>query len=774
MANTLRIVKSNTNEFWHIPDGDDAQKFAISDFEVSVDGNLFKIVETDGSKRHNYLVQDITIVDESTSGPVESFTSFIDFYRRLISLKYTPFSNVGSNTNPEGINHNDLNGLNEGNYQHLTTDQLDKLNYLDKTKDIDKPVSSLQASADLQVLNDSKAYTDSKLAADYSNIVYFNSTDPETATIFDTNNPPVTNNDALKNDVTNLYIDTDSGTWVYDSESSTYKTEAVTTGGSNFKLAGTSIDAGNNKDADIERIGAVGVGNATAANHAMRKDQVEADDAATLASANSHTDSGLATKLNTDDYNDRWKGKYTSYALLIAAHPTANAGDYAQVDEGASFDVINYNYDLEDGWIEGGSGSAATNTDMLPEGSSNLYFTTARVLATLLTGISFATGGAIVSTDSVLVAFGKIQKQINDALTAIGLKQDILVSGTNIKTVNGNSLLGSGNILIGSASTTMEQITSATTWSFNHALNNPYPILSIWNSIGEIILPSKVKAVDSNNLNIIFPIAVSGYAIAVGNPFSPTPPSYDSDAQAFISAVGTLDLSTKDAVNQLVLDIKSYGLWSKLFMLNIKAGSTAAEHKWNLKDPRDLDAAYRQTYSGTWVHNALGAKSNGTNAFANTYLNPATLGLTGDVSMGVYITETPTNFGDNYFMGGHSGSNNFFAIQRGTATAITATAYASGATARTVPTGVKGFIAISVIGTAKGSYYATTVLEAVSTIGTGVPNVNIYEGALDLGGFYGGLAFTAGTSFIGRGLTATEILNLRNCILVYETALGRN
>lgn len=65
------------------------------------------------------------------------------------------------------------------------------------------------------------------------------------------------------------------------------------------------------------------------------------------------------------------------------------------------------------------------STNDVPEGS-NLYFTTARVLSTLLTGISFLTGGAIVSTDSVLVAFGKIQKQINDFGTAIGLKQDTL------------------------------------------------------------------------------------------------------------------------------------------------------------------------------------------------------------------------------------------------------------------------------------------------------------------------------------------------------------
>lgn len=72
------------------------------------------------------------------------------------------------------------------------------------------------------------------------------------------------------------------------------------------------------------------------------------------------------------------------------------------------------------------------STDDVPEGS-NLYFTTARVLATLLSGISFLTGGAIVSTDSVLVAFGKFQKQLNDIGIALGAKQATLTD-TNFGT----------------------------------------------------------------------------------------------------------------------------------------------------------------------------------------------------------------------------------------------------------------------------------------------------------------------------------------------------
>ena len=65
------------------------------------------------------------------------------------------------------------------------------------------------------------------------------------------------------------------------------------------------------------------------------------------------------------------------------------------------------------------------------------------VRTTVLTGLSLITGGVISATDSILVGFGKLQNQI----TALGSsKQDALVSGTNIKTLEGQSLLGSGNI----------------------------------------------------------------------------------------------------------------------------------------------------------------------------------------------------------------------------------------------------------------------------------------------------------------------------------------
>ena len=60
-----------------------------------------------------------------------------------------------------------------------------------------------------------------------------------------------------------------------------------------------------------------------------------------------------------------------------------------------------------------------TNSDGLSEGTTNLYFTNSRVISTLLAGLSTATNAVITASDSVLSAFGKLQKQISDNLAAL-------------------------------------------------------------------------------------------------------------------------------------------------------------------------------------------------------------------------------------------------------------------------------------------------------------------------------------------------------------------
>jgi hypothetical protein len=64
------------------------------------------------------------------------------------------------------------------------------------------------------------------------------------------------------------------------------------------------------------------------------------------------------------------------------------------------------------------SAFTAKSTSDLSEGT-NEYFTAARVRAVLLTGLSLATNAVISATDSVLVAFGKLQAQITANLITL-------------------------------------------------------------------------------------------------------------------------------------------------------------------------------------------------------------------------------------------------------------------------------------------------------------------------------------------------------------------
>jgi len=126
--------------------------------------------------------------------------------------------------------------------------------------------------------------------------------------------------------------------------------------------------------------------------------------------------------------------------------------------------------------------------------------------------------------------------------------------------------------------------------------------------------------------------------------------NYDPDAQLFFDAelLAGVSLSTieKDSVNQLVLDLKLNSLWSKMKFLYPFVGSSATAHKFNLKDPRNLDAAYRLVFNGGGSHNNDGYKPNGVNAYASTFLIPNTVFGAGFASIGTYVNQSATISGN--------------------------------------------------------------------------------------------------------------------------------
>jgi hypothetical protein len=139
--------------------------------------------------------------------------------------------------------------------------------------------------------------------------------------------------------------------------------------------------------------------------------------------------------------NQHFKGVYSTLTALQTAVPTALAGDYAQVDAGVGVNLQTYSYDLQAGWVlSNSSGSGATNTDMLPEGATNVYFTNGRAIAALLTYFSAITG-TITSADSIVTAIQKLAGNLALKLTA----NTAITAATKTKiTYDANGLVLSG------------------------------------------------------------------------------------------------------------------------------------------------------------------------------------------------------------------------------------------------------------------------------------------------------------------------------------------
>lgn len=111
----------------------------------------------------------------------------------------------------------------------------------------------------------------------------------------------------------------------------------------------------------------------------------------------------------------------------------------------------------------------------------------------------------------------------------------------------------------------------------------------------------------------------------------------DADVTAFITAAGITDAIQISAISVLVANLKNFNLWNKLKVIYPFVGGTASAHKFNLKDPRDLDAAFRLVFFGGWSHGSNGAIPNGTNAYAETYFIPNVNFINNFNGFGAYI-----------------------------------------------------------------------------------------------------------------------------------------
>ena len=255
-----------------------------------------------------------------------------------------------------------------------------------------------------------------------------------------------------------------------------------------------------------------------------------------------------------------------------------------------------------------------------------------------------------------------------------------------------------------------------------------------------------------------------------------TPP-IDPDAQAFITAAAITDPTQQAAINTLVVDLKGYNIWSKMKAVYPFVGGTATQHKWNLKDPRDLDAAFRLVFNGGWTHSSTGALPNGTNAYADTFFNQTTnFTSTSNASIGVYLRTNNTSTGAD--MGaGDSGNARQGMLIYSSFTGIYYACAMGDTFIAPAPNNAdsRGFYSVVRNAGVQSLHKRGNITFNVSeteAVGS-VINETIWVGG-GTSGLYSYSSRETAFNFIGDALSQTEINNFYTAVQAFQVALSRN
>lgn len=261
------------------------------------------------------------------------------------------------------------------------------------------------------------------------------------------------------------------------------------------------------------------------------------------------------------------------------------------------------------------------------------------------------TSVTINNTGATAIGYIKIG---NDYMITVDLSPVMITTDTTLPTVTSATAINATTIRV-----VFSEVVTATNvgWSFkqNGAANNPSAVSGSGTNTLDFTVATMLntdtilRSYDSatgNTLDGSGNELVAFTDQAVTNSISA---GYDADAEAFFTAATITDTTQKDATNQLVIDLKAASIWTKMKAIYPFVGGTAITHKFNLKDPRDLDAAFRITFAGTVTHNANGITGDGSTGYGNTNFIPGNntfctgTGASQKGAMGVYLRAAVAN-----------------------------------------------------------------------------------------------------------------------------------
>ena len=328
-------------------------------------------------------------------------------------------------------------------------------------------------------------------------------------------------------------------------------------------------------------------------------------------------------------------------------------------------------------------------------------------------------------------------------------RRDLYFNGVSVanNTTTDNASLGNYNAYIGACN-----YDNSTAVSFSNAQTG-------FSSIGQGLTSTEMA-----NLYTSVQLFQQDLSRQVGVPIVS-----DSDAQSFLNAAVITDTTQANAINTLVVGLKNASLWTKMKAIYPFVGGTATTHKWNLKDPRDLDAAYRLAFSGAWTHSSTGALPNGANAYADSFFNPlSNAGASGSLS---YYNRTNSAIG---FDGGcNDGTKMWAIISRYTSSTSAYGAVGYNAYATTTTSSAQGFVLAS-NNTNQNKLYRNGSLIATTTSNYDKVSGKIYFGAINwIGTAQQFTDHQTAFAHIGDGLSDAENSSLYTLVQAFQTSLSR-
>jgi hypothetical protein len=243
----------------------------------------------------------------------------------------------------------------------------------------------------------------------------------------------------------------------------------------------------------------------------------------------------------------------------------------------------------------------------------------------------------------------------------------------------------------------------------------------------------------------------------------------DSDAQSFFNRVilagGSLSSLEQNAINQLVIDLKSKGLWASMKAVYPMVGASAAACSQNLKS-----SSFTGTFSSGWTFASTGATPNGINAYMDPDLNISTnLSLNsthysyysrtniiaGQVEMGASTSTTASYLIFNFSNQAFSAINSLQVFRNTPATPTT------------------GLLIGSRISSSQEKYYTNNVNQTNVNSSTTLLNLKIFIGCYNNGGPALFSSKQCAFASIGDGLTDTQASDFYTAVQAFQTTLSR-